>query len=99
MTWLWVLCGFFGLGCLAFCIWWLIHLGKQIAEGEENKRQNITLEKQAKDKNQYLKDIDQISKGKDALKKQARDAFRRGSVGDIVRALNAARKGSTSDKT
>lgn len=98
MTWVYLGVSVFAFGFIAVCVWWLVNLGKQIARGEEDKRHNIELKKQGKEKNIYAKDIDNISKREDALKKTARDAFRRGDLGGVVRSLDAARKGSKADK-
>lgn len=92
MTWAWTIAGLIGGGFAFLVLWWLIHIGKTIEQGENFKKRNVELERQAKEKNKFIKDADRLAKGTDALKKKARDAFRRGNVGDLVKVLDEARK-------
>ncbi len=91
MTWLWAFFGFSSLGLLSLFIWWLVHLGKQIAKGEEASRREGLLKKDVSNRNQFLKDVDRLEKEKEEVKREARKAFSHGTVGDLVRVLNRAR--------
>lgn len=78
-------------------VWLVYREGKREAEGKAAAKAVIALELQATERNQFIRDVDEISKRKDEAKKAVHDAFDRGDVTGIVRALDSVREDPAAD--
>lgn len=70
----------------------MISIGKSIAESKYNKEKNSLLKKQIIEVDNFIRDVDALTKAENEAKSKISSAFKRRSVGDIVRALDERRK-------